>query len=88
VNGRGVRPREKTNVGPTDVRTLRQVLHDVALLTMAAHATIPQDELMAAFQRVQEWYIRLDVRAVITMPDDAANVDRDGSDSPSQRGEP
>lgn len=80
-----VMPRRKQNVGPTDVRTLRQILHDVALLTLAQYASIPQDEVMAAFSRVQEWYIRLDVRAVITTDGSEPSEQRDGSDSPSQR---
>jgi len=79
-------PKPKNNVGPTDIRTLRQVLHDVALLTLAQHASIPEDEVMAAFVRVQQWYIRLDVRAVI-QTEAPSDFDRDGSDSPSQRGE-
>jgi len=82
-------PRPKTNVGPTDVRTLRAVLHDVAQLTLAgAGVPIRRDLLLASLQRCREWYLALgDSAAIMTEGEDVADDGRDGSDSPSQREE-
>jgi len=82
-------PRPKPNVGPTDIRTLRAVLHDVSLLTLAgAGVAIRRDLLLASLQRCREWYIRLgDSAAIMTEGEDVEDDGRDGSDSPSQREE-
>jgi len=82
-------PRPKNNVGPTDVRTIRTILSDVAVLTLAgAGVAIRRDELMVRLQRVREWYISLgDAAAIMTQGEDVEDDGRDGSDSPSQREE-
>lgn len=60
-------PRQKPHVAVGDIRSLRRILSDVALLTLAdSGVAISQDLRMAALQRVQEWYIRLGGPAAIT----------------------
>lgn len=79
-------PRPKFHVAPSDIRSLRQVLSDVSLLTLASGGVrISQDSRMAALQRVQDWYIRLGGPAAITT--EGVEVEEEtGSELSSLRG--
>lgn len=82
-------PKPKNNVAPGDVRSIRRILSDVCLLTLAAsgRVTVPTVELTDAFARVLQWRARvvggltsqlLDVTA-LSLPLDARNDDETGT---------
>jgi len=79
--------RQKPHVPPGDIRSLRQILSDVCLLTLvqAGRVSISEDSLRDALRRCREWYINLDAHVAITT-EGVEVAEETGSELSSLRG--